>query len=267
MTSPRPWYKIRNADNGVAEVYIYEQIGEDWWTGDGVTAKQFAQDLRAITAANIHLHINSPGGLVFDGQAIHTTLRNHPATVTTYIDGLAASIASVIALAGDHVIMAENALFMIHDPSGGCLGTADDMRKMAAALDAIKDSIVTVYERTGQDRALLEQAMADETWYTAAEALQAGFVDEVAGPQQVAAALTLDGLPFRNVGRVLSQRNFDKLTEAHERIGEVLADAEPEDAAAAKVSGSGGAPDRSTSGGAPAPINPADAAMQAARLR
>jgi len=111
------WFKIENkADK--AEIWIYEEIGEDPWTGGGVTAKSFQKELSEIKASQIDLHINSIGGLVFEGIAIHNLLKQHPANVTTYIDGIAASISSVIALAGDKVIMAENGLFMIHNVSG-----------------------------------------------------------------------------------------------------------------------------------------------------
>ena len=266
MTNARPWYSIRNASPGVAEVYLYEQIGYDFWSGDGTTAKQFLADLRAIGAPQIDLHVNSPGGAVFDGQTIYNGLRNHPSQVTTYIDGLAASIASVIALAGDRVVMAENALFMIHDPWSGCAGTAEDMRREADVLDKVKETIVTVYERSGQDRSAIAQAMAEETWYTAEEALAAGLIDEIVGAQQIAASLDLSGLPYRNAVRVAAGRAQERLdAEAHDRLGEVLADPEPAASVdvSIPVSGSGGAPDRGLPGGAP---TLRDVPMQAARL-
>ncbi|HUT44358.1 MAG TPA: head maturation protease, ClpP-related, partial [Desulfobacterales bacterium] len=120
-------------------------IGEDFWSGGGVTAKNFQKELSAIKASQIDLHINSPGGEVFDGIAIYNLIKQHPANVTTYIDGLAASIASVIALAGDTIYMAENALMMIHNPYGMVMGMAEDMRKMAERLDVVRDSISKAY--------------------------------------------------------------------------------------------------------------------------
>lgn len=230
---PRPFYEIRNAaSDDVAEVFIYEQIGESFW-GDGVGAKKFAADLRAITAPRIDLHLNSPGGSVFDGQAIHNALVRHPAAVTVFIDGLAASIASVIALAGERIIMASNALFMIHDPSGGVWGTSDDMMKMAEVLDKIKDTIVGQYaERTGQAAADLATAMSEETWYTAQEALDAGFIDEVGVEASATAAFDLSRFGYRHVP--------DNLTAAP---------------AAPTVPGQGGAPGPATGG---APDIPAD---------
>src|SRR5574340_334392 len=123
------WFEIKNKAEK-AEVWIYEMIGKDFWTGEGLTAKDFQKELSEIKASQIDLHINSPGGDVFDGVTIHNLLKQHPAKVTTYIDGLAASIASVIALAGDKVIMAENALYMMHNPTGMGMGTAEEMRSM-----------------------------------------------------------------------------------------------------------------------------------------
>ena len=107
----KKWFDIKNKTAETAEIWIYEYIGADFWSGDGITAKSFQKELSEIKAKQIDLHINSPGGDVFDGITIYNLLKQHPANVTTYIDGLAASIASVIALAGDNVYMAENALF------------------------------------------------------------------------------------------------------------------------------------------------------------
>lgn len=204
-----PWWEIRNATADTAEVFIYEQIGESLWA-DGVTAKGFVQDLQQVTAPNIHLRINSPGGSVFDGQAIYNALVRHPANVTTFIDGVAASIASVIALAGDRVVMAQNALFMIHDPSSRVAGTADDMRKMADLLDKVTQQLVDTYaERTGLEDDDIRDAMAAETWYTADEALEAGFIDEVGDSLDMAASFDMAALGYQNYGRALVARNFD----------------------------------------------------------
>ena len=183
----KTWFKIENkADK--AEIFIYEEIGEDFWTGGGITAKNFQKELAEIKASQIDLHINSPGGLVFDGITIFNLLKNHPANVTTYIDGLAASIASVIALAGDKVVMAENALFMIHKASGMVMGTSDDMRDFAEKLDKVNGSIATTYMgKTKKEEAEINDLMAAETWMTAAEAYDFGFVDEIAGEADMAA--------------------------------------------------------------------------------
>lgn len=170
------WYRISNtAGAGPAVVHIYDEIG--FW---GVTAADFVRDLAAVRASEIELHISSPGGEIFDGIAIANSLRAHPAAVTTYVDSLAASIASVIALAGDRVVMAPNSQMMIHDGSGLCVGNAADMREMAGMLDRQSDNIASVYAaKAGGDVAEWRARMATETWYTAEEAVAAGLADEV----------------------------------------------------------------------------------------
>lgn len=199
----RAWYEIRNAAADEAEVLIYDQIGESFWS-EGVTAKAFAEDLKAITAPAIALRINSPGGSVFDGLAIYNALERHPAKVTTYVDGLAASIASVIALAGERVVMAANALYMIHNPYTVAIGDAAEMRKTADTLDKIRDTMLGTYRsRTSMSEDELVAAMDAETWYTAEEALAAGFADAVTEPAQRAAA-AFDLSRFRNVPATLN---------------------------------------------------------------
>lgn len=173
------WYRIRNqAGTGgePAVVVIYDEIG--YW---GVSAQDFMVELRSITASEIELRINSPGGEIFDGIAIHNVLRSHQARVTTYVDSLAASIASVIAMAGDRIVMQPHSQLMIHDGSGLCIGDAADMREMADLLDRQSDNIAGIYaERAGGGAAKWRKAMQAETWYTAAEAVEAGLADEVA---------------------------------------------------------------------------------------
>ena len=183
----KQWYKIENKGDK-AEIWIYEEIGEDFWSGDGITAKSFQKDLATIKAGQIDLHINSPGGEVFDGITIFNLLKQHPATITTYIDGLAASIASVIALSGDKVIMAENALFMIHNPYGMAMGDAAEMRKMADTLDKVRDSIVLSYtSKTGKDKDEITELMDAESWLSSFEALELGFIDEISEQMDMAA--------------------------------------------------------------------------------
>jgi ATP-dependent Clp endopeptidase proteolytic subunit ClpP len=183
----KKWYEIVNKVDR-AEIWIYEQIGEDFWTGGGVTAKGFQKELAAVKASQIDLHINSPGGEVFDGITIYNLIKQHPANVTTYIDGLAASIASVIALAGDSVIMAENALFMIHNPWGMAIGSADEMRKKADTLDKVGGSLVATYTaKTGKEDIEITELMNAETWMNADEALELGFIDEIGEQMDMAA--------------------------------------------------------------------------------
>ena len=204
------WYQISDkADK--AEVWIYEEIGEDFWTGGGVTAKNFQKELSAIKAGQIDLHINSPGGAVFDGITIYNLLRQHPANVTTYIDGIAASIASVIALAGDKIVMAENALYMIHNPSGMVMGTASDMRTFADTLDKVGGSMVTAYTgKTGKDVETIKALLDAETWFTAGEAKEMGFVDEISEEMDMAACVS-SFQPWRRRDSRRYRRGFQRI--------------------------------------------------------
>lgn len=169
-----PGYEVKNKANAPTEVYIYDEIGFF-----GVDAETFVKDFRQIQG-EVTIRINSPGGSVFDGMAIYNAIKDHKAATTTIIDGLAASAASYIALAGDRVIMAEGAFLMIHDPYSLVIGTSEDMRKEAALLDKVRDQIAGFYARkSGKDMAEITQMMADETWMTGKEAKEAGFADEV----------------------------------------------------------------------------------------
>jgi len=192
-------FKASADESAPAEVLIYDQIGRDFWSGDGVVAKEFAQELAKIPAGRqITVGINSPGGSVHEGLAIYNLLSARRNQVTCRIDGLAASIASIIALAGSKLVMPSSALLMIHDPSGMCMGTADQMREMATALEKHKEALVNVYEeKTKKPRAEIEQAMKDETWFTAADAKAFGLVDDVTA--EVAATNTFDLSQFRRV--------------------------------------------------------------------
>jgi ATP-dependent Clp endopeptidase proteolytic subunit ClpP len=192
-------FKASADESAPAEILIYDQIGRDFWSGEGVVAKEFAQELAKIPAGRqITVGINSPGGSVHDGLAIYNLLSARRNQVTCRIDGLAASIASIIALAGSKLVMPASALLMIHDPSGMCMGTADEMREMAMALEKHKEALVNVYEeKTKKPRAEIEQAMKDETWFTAADAKAFGLVDDVTA--EVAASNTFDLSQFRRV--------------------------------------------------------------------
>lgn len=176
------WWRIANATDGeTAELWIYDYI--DMW---GVTAAQFAEDLRSITAPNITVRINSPGGDVFDGIAIMNALRSHPANVTTRVDALAASIASVIAQGGDHRVMVQHSKMMIHEASGMMWGNADEMRAFADLLDKVSDGIAGIYaDRSGDghgDTEAFRALMIAETWLTPEQTVDLGLADEVEVP-------------------------------------------------------------------------------------
>ena len=176
------WFQIQNkADSDTAVVSIYDEISV--W--GGVTAIDFARELRGVKAKNIELRLNSPGGDVFDGVAIYNALVDHPATVTTYVDGLAASIASVIAMAGDRVVMNRGSMFMIHDAHALSVGNAQDMRATADLLDKASDNIAELYaSRGGKSTEEWRALMRQETWFKADEAVEAGLADEQVGSAQ-----------------------------------------------------------------------------------
>jgi ATP-dependent Clp protease, protease subunit len=188
----RRWYDFRAQAKG-AEIVIYDEIG-----AFGIRAKAFLDELKALgPVAELTVRINSPGGSVFDGVAIYNALKRHGAAITVWIDGIAASIASMIAMAGDEVVMPENAMLMIHDPSGLVMGTANDMRAMAEALDKMKAGMVAAYrDKSGRDDAEIEALMAAGTWLSAQEAVDLGLANRVEQPVRMAAHFDLSR--FRN---------------------------------------------------------------------
>ncbi len=165
---------VRALTNDEAEVLLYDEIGGLW----GIQADDIRRDLESLAAKTIHVRINSPGGSVFDGMAVYNTLREHDARIVTHIDGLAASMASVIAMAGDEVRMSESAFLMIHEPWTITIGNAEQLRKDAALLDKIGGTAVHIYQaKTGVDDEEVRAWMEAETWFTGQEAADAGFVD------------------------------------------------------------------------------------------
>lgn len=186
------WFEIRNATEESADIFIYDVIGDGGFFGGGVSARDVVEQLKNLKTRKINLRVNSPGGSVFDGMAIYNALVQHPADVTTHIDGLAASIASVIALAGKTVRIAENAMMMIHDPLAFVFGDAAELRKQADVLEQIKGSILNTYvTRTGGDREALAKLMSDETWFNADEAIAQKFADEKVTGIKAAASFDL----------------------------------------------------------------------------
>lgn len=175
----RDWYQISGPTQAAdpTRIQIYGYIG-DWW--EGTDAATLARDIAAMDAEQIEVHLNSPGGLAFDGIAIYNALRQHDATVTVVVDGLAASAASIIAMAGDTVVMSLGAQMMIHDASGLCWGNAAEMRTTAEWLDKLSQSGAEIYAaRAGGTADDWRQAMLAESWYTAQEAVDAGLADRV----------------------------------------------------------------------------------------
>lgn len=172
----RPGYEIRNAaSTDEAELLIYDEI-DSWW---GVSAGDVIRALAGVTSPNLRVRVNSPGGSVFEGLAIANALRAHPSTVTVQVDGLAASIASVIAMAGDRLVMMPNSMLMIHEASGYCMGDATDMQQMADILGKISDNIAGAYAaKAGGSSEEWRGTMRAETWYLPEDAVAAGLADE-----------------------------------------------------------------------------------------
>lgn len=174
-----PWWNIKNvADEDTTEVAVYEAIG-GWW---GMQASEFIAEISKITTSNIRVRINSPGGSVFDSIAIYNALVMHPANITTQVDSLAASGASIIAMSGDRIVMGVGSQMMIHDASGIELGDARAMREMADFLDKQSDNIADIYEHASRGETTSQEfraMMLAETWMSAKEAVDAGLADEV----------------------------------------------------------------------------------------
>jgi ATP-dependent protease ClpP protease subunit len=182
------WYRVENATATEADLYIYGAIG-DFWGEDDVTAGSFVQSLKEITASTINLHINSPGGLVFDAVAIYSALKNHEATVNVTVDGVAASAASFVAMAGDSIAIEKPAQMMIHDAHGLVVGNADFMREMADLYDQFSDTIADIYAmKTGKPKDEWRTAMKAETWYTSEGAVEAGLADRILNDKQESTA-------------------------------------------------------------------------------
>ena len=194
------WQVTAKSDSS-AEILLYDEIAgfndENWGF---INAKGLINKIKALgNIQDITLRINSVGGDVFEAQAMYSYLKSHPANITVRVDGLAASAASVVAMAGNKIIMPSNALMMIHNPAGGVWGEAEDMRDTAEILDKIRDMIANVYvAKTGLDREKVISMMDSETWMDATEAHELKFCDEVEEAVEITAMAVKDGIIFCN---------------------------------------------------------------------
>lgn len=230
----KTWYALSaRAEIRQTEISIFDEIGYY-----GVSAKQFIGDLKRVPADHeIVLKIHSPGGEVFDGNAIYNALKRHPGGVTVQIEGLAASMATVISLAGAPVKMAANGFYMIHNPWGVAMGDADEMRDQAALLEKIREGMIAAYaSKSGQEPEQIAAWMDAETWFSAEEAQAAGFVDEVTDSLALAASANKFSRlgKFRNAPSDLTARSVDmdpQLEAAAEIAEEVVLEATEEQAA------------------------------------
>ena len=250
--TPKSWYKIaaKKHDDGEggghAEILIYGEIGLDWF-GEGISAESLVKELAELDVATLDVRINSIGGQVFEGLAIFNALDRHPANVTTHIDGMAASIASIVALAGDTVKIAENAFVMIHNAHGLSMGNASDMRKMAEILEKLDGSLADTYvAKTGKSEKVIRAMMDEETWFNAAEALEAGMVDEVVEAMDIAAKFDLS--KFHNVRpdvleRAATQIKPGEAAALEEALEAIEAETRRIEAETAALVSHGGGPD------------------------
>jgi ATP-dependent Clp endopeptidase proteolytic subunit ClpP len=214
----RHWYAIQQTEDGEAEVSIYDEIGFG-----GVTAKSFLAELKKLSGQRVHLRINSVGGSVVEGAAIYNALRRHKGGLVVHIDALAASMASVIAMAGDETLIADNALVMIHNPWGMTMGDADELRKEADILDKLKATLVNAYVRkTGMEAEQVAQMMDDETWLDATEAVALGFADAIEDGIEAAASITPEAARARFDKFSNSMRKPAKNRKAEEAAPEVV---------------------------------------------
>jgi ATP-dependent Clp protease protease subunit len=205
----KKFWKSQNAKSNskIGEMTIYGDIGDpSWFDETSIGPKQFKQDLDALGTIDIlNIYINSPGGDVFAGQTIYSILKREQCVVNVYIDGLAASAASIIAMVGradgNVLHMPKNAMLMIHNAWTICIGYASDMRETADMLDKVRDTIVPIYtEASGLSEADVIELMDAETWMTAQDALDYGFITEIDEPKKVAASIKdFDLSRFKNV--------------------------------------------------------------------
>lgn len=207
MNNKQSWYSInaKQTDKFV-DVYLYDEVGSY-----GVSAKDFVEDIKLLKGKDIYLHINCVGGEVFDGMAIYNTLKKYKGKVVAYVEGIAASMGSVIPLAADEIIMSENSLYMIHNAWGGAMGEAKDMRKTATLLDKLSSEIANIYsKKTNLPLSQIEEMMDEETWFNSEEALQYGFIDRISDAVMVAAKYDITKFKNKTQKEIVNQLNNNK---------------------------------------------------------
>lgn len=167
-------------------ISIYDVIGQDFWTGEGVTSKRISAALRKIGKQDVVVNVNSPGGDFFEGIAIYNLLREHPASVTIKVMGLAASAASVIAMAGDRIEISEVGFLMVHNAWAIAIGNQHDFREAADRLEPFDDAMAGLYaNRAGIEKAEAASWMNDETWFNGTQAIEVGLADALLSSEEV----------------------------------------------------------------------------------
>jgi len=205
----RPWFRFVDLADDEAEISLFDEIG-----GWGQSVEDFKAEFDKIKGRkSIHLNINSPGGVVTDGWAIYNILSRVKDRLTVEVVGLAASMGSVVALAGKELIMDRGTYLMIHDPWTFAIGTSEDLRKMASTMDQMKEDIINLYtERSALTRDEIIKMMADETWISAADAVEYGFASRVEETAQAAACLNIEKYGFRKAPLALLASHQDAET-------------------------------------------------------
>lgn len=216
-STPRPWFTVnKKGDDECAEILIYDMIGADFW-GEGISPKSFINEIREIEKKhkNLNIRINSPGGFVHDGFTIYNAIKQSSLEVDIYIDGLAASAAAFIAMAGNNIYVPKSSEIMIHNAWGMVVGTAEDMRKESLHVESLDSMIADIFtEKTGMEKSVIVDMMKKETWMNGEKAVELGFADELLEESNIAACIfdldedILPGLPenFKNYQNSLKKR-------------------------------------------------------------
>lgn len=217
--TPKKFWEMTQTGNDSADVNIDGEIVSYKWDDSDTTGASFRDDLKKLgDVKTINLHINSPGGSVFEGISIYNQLKQNKATVNVYVDGLAASIASVIAMSGDTIFMPQNSMLMIHNPWTMCMGNAKELRKQADDLDRVGEQSVKTYlaKSNGKiDEDRLRQLMDDETWLSAEEAVDYGLADEILEANQAVACIVPDKFKsmFQHLPSQVVEEQPDKVSD------------------------------------------------------
>lgn len=215
MNKTETYFQMNKKTQNKGEIYIYGDIVSSKWDETDVTAVDFKNELNQLgDVSEIDVHINSAGGNVFEGHAIYNMLKMHKAKVNIYVDALAASIASVIAMSGDTIFMHKNSFMMIHNSWIMTLGNSKDLRQTADLLDKTDQSSNNAYldKATNLSEEELKQLLEAETWLTADEALEKGLADEILGASEIAASISKDSYPmFKHVPENI-EKDVDKIT-------------------------------------------------------
>ena len=219
--------KFYNKTDEDAQIDIYGEIGESFW-GESKSASDFKKELNNLgEVKNIFININSPGGSVFDGLAMYNILKRHKAKVIVYVDGLAASAASFVAMAADEVIMPENSYLMIHNAWSYAGGDKNELRKMADTLEQMDETISNIYaEKTGKEKEEILKMMDEETWINGKEALEIGFADKNEEEKKIAANIgSFFMSKFKNIPNdlnIIEDEKEGKNTDEHREEPEIL---------------------------------------------